>query len=371
MIPSQLIVLCIFLFAVVSQAQNMIKTCLWQPTPQSISLMIPAIVTKQALPQGDKSLCKNAVQKYVNAVNADADLRQMLGGSPLQIPAESTYTMSLLKRAAHRPLFVVNANEFNQISDPNEFVMNNISKKLTEAGADILVLPVAADLALTASEAVQFRQIIAASFDAMMSQGGQDINPELYKQKVTTAIPEDIHPTRDSHESAFQADYIRLSPGVFYAICRGHQLAAVTQGQKLYQDIYSADLYNKVGHTSTPHGHGTWHPITLDDNSILLKWTHTDLVDGKPTLWVNSFHHEAVAYPLLGVTSLEKKLVVTGFEQDDVTNESHKIIEVLESLDGRYITMQFHPEGMDEDQHDNGNKILKGMVIHALEIRKH
>ena len=104
MIPSQLIVLCIFLFAVVSQAQNMIKTCLWQPTPQSISLMIPAIVTKQALPQGDKSLCKNAVQKYVNAVNADADLRQMLGGSTLQIPAESTYTTSLLKRAANRPL---------------------------------------------------------------------------------------------------------------------------------------------------------------------------------------------------------------------------------------------------------------------------
>ena len=109
------------------------------------------------------------------------------------------------------------------MSDPNEFIISNITKKLTEAGADVLILPIAADLALNDSEALQFRQMIASSFDAMMSQGGQDINPALYNQKVTTAIVEDIHPNRDSHESAFQSDYIRLSKGVFYAICRGHQ----------------------------------------------------------------------------------------------------------------------------------------------------
>lgn len=343
-------------------AQPTVTACIWKPFTNSTRFLVPVIQDQK------KSVdCKNAVQKYVDAVNADSDLRSMMNGATLPISAESTSEIFKSITKQPRPQFIVNANEFSQVSDPADFTMTNISQKLSKAGADVIALPVAADLALNADQRLQFHELIAKHFDAMMSLGGQDINPALYKQNLTTAHREDVHVTRDAHESRVIDSYIKLSRGVFYAICRGHQLAAVTQGQKLYQDIYTEDIFTPK-RTSTPHTGGTWHPISLDPKSILLKWVYTDLVDGKNILWVNSFHHQAVAYPLKTTAGL-KDLIVTGFEQDDVKLESHKIIEVIESLDGRYITMQFHPEGMDEDQHDNGSKIMDGMVRHAQDMR--
>jgi gamma-glutamyl-gamma-aminobutyrate hydrolase PuuD len=147
-------------------------------------------------------------------------------------------------------------------------------------------------------------------------------------------------------------------------------MAAVVQGQKLYQDIYVADKYTSTGHTTTAHGHGAWHAITVSEDSIFTKWAKTEIKNGKRTMWVNSFHHEAVAFPLMKVPGA-KQLNVTGFEQDDpAAGDSHKIIEIIESADKKYISMQFHPEGMDEDMHGNGKRIREGMVKHAASMRK-
>jgi gamma-glutamyl-gamma-aminobutyrate hydrolase PuuD len=353
-------------FLALSSQAAPLTSCVWQTSPNAVRLL----VATNSVSTPRLADCKGVIQRYVDAVNSDADLRKMMSGNTLPIPAESVYSIFTGNSTtqADKPRFVINANEFNQISDPREFVMSEMVSKLTESGADIYVLPVAADLA-AGTNAANFRAGIAQAFDAMLSLGGEDINPALYGQQIKLAIANDVHPSRDAHEIQIQKDYIAKSKGVFYAICRGHQLAAVSQGQKLYQDIYTGDSYSVIGHTSTPHGGGAWHSITLSPTSIFLKWASYDIINGVPTMWVNSFHHEAIAYPLRAPLRGTKALTVTAYEQDDLSQDSHRIIEAVESLDGRYISMQFHPEGMDNDLHGNGKKILNGMVAHAGEIR--
>jgi len=351
-------------FIRLSQASP-VTACLWQPYGQGLRLVIPSNLEKKS--QSDFDYCKTAVQKYVDAVNAESDLRNMMGGRTLPISSSSKYSIMPTKVSA-RPRFIILANEFNQISVPGEFVMSTIMKQFYDGGADAYALPVAADISI-GNQGAEFRKIISGSFDAMLALGGEDINPALYGQSITNANPADIHKTRDAHESAFQRDYISQSRGVFYGICRGHQMAATTQGQKLYQDIYVGDRYTPTGHTTTPHGQGAWHAIEVSNDSIFTKWAVTEIKNGKRIMWVNSFHHEAVAYPLTMRAGL-KNLKVTGFEQDDASGgDSRKIIEIIESTDGRYITMQFHPEGMDQDMHGNGNRIRRGMIDHAARMR--
>jgi gamma-glutamyl-gamma-aminobutyrate hydrolase PuuD len=346
-----------------------VTVCLWQPFGDGMRLVVPTNLEKKNL--NDTDFCKAGVQKYVDAVNADQDLRSMMGGRTLPIPTNSRYSVMTAKFSAltERPRMIIMANEFNQMSEAGEFVMSTMMRQFWDAGADPYALPVAADISI-GTQASEFRNSIAGSFDLMLALGGEDIDPALYKQEVTNAIPADIHKTRDSHEKEFHKAYVALGKGVFYGICRGHQMAAVVQGQKLYQDIYVADKYTPTGHTTTPHGHGAWHEITVSEDSIFTKWAITEMKNGKRTMWVNSFHHEAVAFPLAKVPGA-KSLTVTGFEQDDpAKGDSHKIVEIIESADKKYISMQFHPEGMDEDMHGNGKKIREGMVKHAASMRR-
>ena len=347
-----------------------VSVCLWQPFGQGLKIVVPSNVAKKTI--DGPSFCKLAVQKYVDTVNAETDLRSMMNNATLTIPNTSIYSLFSLRRTsvAERPNMIILANEFNQISDPSEFVMTNFINQFTKAGADLFVLPVAADITL-GTQSLEFRNLIANNFDSMLAIGGEDINPSLYNEILTNAIPNDIHKVRDAHEILFHQSFIAQKKGVFYAICRGHQLAAVSQGQTLYQDIYSTDQYNSSLHTTTAHSHGAWHSVELNDDSIFTNWAYTEIQNGKRIMWVNSFHHEAVNFPLK--TSVKSKnLRVTAFEQDDPNaGDSHKIVEAIESYDGKYISMQFHPEGMDQDLHNNGQKIIKGMVDHAALMRGH
>lgn len=107
-------------------------------------------------------------------------------------------------------------------------------------------------------------------------------------------------------------------------ICYGMQLASALQGGTIYADI------ERDGRGVATHSRGrggTVHPVAL----VPATRFH-DLV-GQDTIEVNTRHVQAVHTPGEG-------LVVSAQAPDGV-------IEAVESLDGSFLGVQFHPEAMD------------------------
>jgi putative glutamine amidotransferase len=313
------------------------RLCVWQPDDGAIRLLIPAL---------DGQSCSDAVQKYVDAVNGNSELRSgMLGSDTLKIlPQSKFYDYA---KSSDRPQFIALANEFDQMQS-NGFVISVVLDRFGYAGADIYVLPVAADLGLPAfSDGMDFRGEINSTFDAMLALGGADIDPALYREPIMGVHASEIRTLRDQEEMEYHKAYIDGGKGVFYGICRGHQLASISQGECLYEDIYQETP------TSTEHRNGAWHQIQIGPDSLM-----SEIAGGKTELWVNSFHHEAVKIPATG-----DALTVTAFEKDNPNaGNDHIIVEAMEGPNRRYLTMQFHPEAMDND---DGVMIRKNMVDYA------
>ena len=155
--------------------------------------------------------------------------------------------------------------------------------------------------------------------DGLVVSGGPAILDGLIGE-----LPEDISET--------EADRVRSDRRVLSAfldarrpvlgICYGMQLASALGGGTIY-----ADVERDTGSATHSRGRGgTEHPIEL------VNGTRFRQLVGTPTLEVNTRHVQAVAEPGDG-------LVVSARAPDGT-------IEAIESADGTFLGVQFHPEGM-------------------------
>lgn len=157
----------------------------------------------------------------------------------------------------------------------------------------------------------------AASLDALIIGGGDDISPEHYDGDLNAKVKAD--PARD----ALEMDWIRwgLSNDVpILGICRGAQLINVVLGGTLHQDIRAMRqrTYNRPGLLPTKQ-------VRLDGRSRLAQ------VCGRVHLRVNSLHHQAVKEPGDGMK-------VVGWDLDEIT-------QAIECTGKRRILgVQWHPE---------------------------
>lgn len=144
----------------------------------------------------------------------------------------------------------------------------------------------------------------AASMDAVLIGGGQDITPRLYGQKQTWAYGCNLE--RDKLEIALAQRAFGQVP--LLGVCRGMQVMAVAAGGELVQDI-EQDL----GVT-----HGPYHQ---------LDWAYDyPMPDGL----VNSYHHQAVL-------SVPKPYRQVGWGPGGV----------IEAIQGpKAFGVQFHPESL-------------------------
>jgi gamma-glutamyl-gamma-aminobutyrate hydrolase PuuD len=149
---------------------------------------------------------------------------------------------------------------------------------------------------------------------------------------VTYAV--DINPRLDRSEIALIKDFTSREQGSFFGICRGHQLAAVTFGHELIQDIPKETNGTQI------HREG-WHMVSGDGKFF----------DGlSPNFSVLSYHHQAV---LPKAESPLLPLLVS-------TEGGPEIIEAFRFKNDRGLTFQFHPEGMkDKTAEAIGAAILK------------
>lgn len=273
----------------------------------------------------------------IHTLNSLKDLIKQDEIQPLMKYGKLSYANGFFSKINNtsKPRFIVVTNELRELFNiPYGRRVINIIKRLEGFGAEVYVLPVVHDASLTIAEAKKYRSNIISNFDAQLIMGGADIDPYLYGEKRTYAKYTIRH--RDLSELKFVRQFIEAKKGMNFGICRGHQMCAVANHKKLYQDIQTEIK------ASTVHLDGE-HFIKVSDQSEIFS-----VFDEKKIL-VNSLHHQAVIIPNKDKTY---KVVATSYDKIPV-------IEALEFKNGLGVTLQFHPELMFDE---TGDKIIKRFV---------
>ena len=201
-----------------------------------------------------------------------------------------------------------------------------------EAAGDLAALDAvrvsASDIHIEPDESVlRIRQRV----DGVLLPGGEDINPQNYK--------EDRHPklgvvsdVRDKMELSI-ARWAVHDDRPLFGICRGIQVMNVALGGSLYQDIPS-DFHTELRHDIFKEQHEPrdllLHEISVVDNSRLAT------ILGATRVQVNSLHHQAL------------KTIAPGLEVTARADDG--VIEGIEMPEKRFVmAVQWHPEDLVDD----------------------
>ena len=186
--------------------------------------------------------------------------------------------------------------------------------------------------------------------DGMIISGGDnDVNPKLYGQELMekTVTPNDKRDFFDFYLASLAKK--KKKPSLF--ICRGHQVATVSNGGTLYQDVsYAPNITLK--HHYHPSPDFPAHLIDIEKDSLLYE------IIGKEKIWINSFHHQLV------------KDVPRGYKVTAVAPDG--CIEAIEpkTRDYFYLSVQWHPEMMAAKDNEDMKKIFKKLVEESKKYKE-
>ena len=185
-----------------------------------------------------------------------------------------------------------------------------------DAGAVPFIIPVSSDLEKT-------KKLIDLC-DGLLFPGGEDIDPGYYGENPHKNLGE-IRPEVDKflfHSLLYALEQRKPALG----ICKGMQMMVVATGGSLYQDIYSQREEETFLHCQSGRRTYGVHQVQIDKDSRLFQILETEQIA------TNSMHHQSVR-------TLGKGLHLSAHTEDG-------IVEAVESLDGRLIGVQWHPEEM-------------------------
>ena len=208
-------------------------------------------------------------------------------------------------------------------------------KQVVAAGGVPLIIPPVADAAVLTS--------IMEKVDAVLLSGGADINP-LYQGEDPIPQLGGINSERDLPELLLaRMAFHRQLP--MLGICRGIQTLAMALGGKVAQHISTNIKHSQDADRSEPT-----HSVSIEKDSTLY-----NIYSGNqsPTLYVNSFHHQAVSEP--------------GEHFRVVAKANDGVIEAIESAEFKPILgVQWHPECMG----GSGLPLFRWLVDEAEKFQK-
>lgn len=233
---------------------------------------------------------------------------------------------------ARLPLILITPSIFKKGVEFNDLSANlslKYEKSILQAGGIPFIVPSITDRTLLAE--------IVRRVDGVVLSGGDDINPDLYVEKLPRAIRKTIGQTpdggaRDLREIILIDEVFRQRKPLL-AICRGHQLLHVALGGKLISDIRQ-QFPSALNHQRSDRATDLVHEAALTRGSLLAKIT------GKQVLGVNSSHHQAVldpAEPLMAVARSSDGIV----EAMELKPDAARRMPFL-------LSVQFHPERLTE-----------------------
>lgn len=204
----------------------------------------------------------------------------------------------------------------HQWKDPERYYVNaGYIDCITAAGGVPILIPY--------TDEEKLKQIVA-KIDGLLLPGGIDIDARLFGEEPHPGCGE-IDPRWDQLDSMV-IELVRKRQLPILAICRGIQILNVACGGTIIQDIPS-QVNQPIKHTQeAPKFHPT-HSVRLKPDTILSEMFQAN------TLWVNSFHHQAVGK------------VAPGFKAS--AQSSDGVIEAIENEEHPYMVgVQWHPELM-------------------------
>lgn len=207
----------------------------------------------------------------------------------------------------------------------------NYVRAVERAGGLPLIVPM-----LATGEAAE---AFAALLDGLVVTGGPAVTDGLVGE-----LPDDIDET-DPDRVASDVRVLRAfldARRPTLGICYGMQLASALRGGTIYADV-ERQVEGTAVH-SRGRG-GTVHPARLVEGTRLRQIVGADEIE------INTRHVQAVAEPGAG-------LVVSARAPDGT-------IEAVESADGAFVGLQFHPEAMEPPL----DAVFEDLVARAREAR--
>ena len=187
--------------------------------------------------------------------------------------------------------------------------------------------------------------------DGLILSGGGDFNP-LWAGEEPSPLLHGINKERDNAELLItRLAYNRQIP--MLGICRGIQTLAMALGGKVAQDLSEV---RDIKHSQDADRSEPTHSVTVEKDSTLYRiyseaqqWS---MVNGQCSMFVNSFHHQAVSDP--------------GPRFRVVATASDGVIEAMESSEFKSILgVQWHPECM-----ESGLPLFRWLVSEARDYRE-
>ena len=231
--------------------------------------------------------------------------------------------------AQSRPVIGITAN----YNDGNSMLADGYYKKVVAAGGVPLLIPPLDDTDAIINTLDRI--------DALILSGGGDYNPLFCGEEPSPRL-HSINGDRDLPELLItRLAYNRQIP--MLGICRGIQTLAMALGGTVRQDI--ADTDGLIKHSQDANRNVPTHSVSVCEDSVLYN------IYGTRTLYVNSFHHQAVGEP--------------GERFRVVASSCDGVVEAIESTEMKSIIgVQWHPECIDD-----GLPLFKWLVAEAADYR--
>ena len=231
--------------------------------------------------------------------------------------------------AQNRPVIGITAN----YNDGNSMLADGYYKKVVAAGGVPLLIPPLDDTDAIINTLDRI--------DALILSGGGDYNPLFCGEEPSPRL-HSINGERDLPELLItRLAYNRQIP--MLGICRGIQTLAMALGGTVRQDI--ADTDGLIKHSQDANRNVPTHSVSVCEDSVLYN------IYGTRTLYVNSFHHQAVGEP--------------GERFRVVASSCDGVVEAIESTEMKSIIgVQWHPECIDD-----GLPLFKWLVAEAADYR--
>ena len=174
---------------------------------------------------------------------------------------------------------------------------------------------------------------VTACFDGFLFVGGPDVLPQNYGQETMLACGE-VSPDRDAAEIALYHAVIAADKPIF-GICRGIQLMNVAAGGTLYQDIQTqVKAEVPLQHNQCTPSYIATQKITVVPDTLL-----ADILGGKPSVFMNSHHHQAV------------RDIAPGYKRCAFTSDN--VTEGIYMPNRRFVLgVQWHPERLSAESDD-------------------
>ena len=229
------------------------------------------------------------------------------------LKSQTADAYSQLHAAKNRPVIGITGN-YNELTCK---LAEGYYKQIVEAGGTPVIIPPVSDKASILSTLDRI--------DALLLSGGADYNP-LYAGEEPCAKLGGINAERDLPELLIaQLAFNRQMP--ILGICRGIQTLAMALGGHVKQDI--SDIQT-IKHSQDADRSQATHSVSIAIDSTLYN------IYKEETLFVNSFHHQAVDD--------------AGAHFRTVAKSADGMIEAIESIEFKsVIGVQWHPECLGKD----------------------